>query len=269
MVAIAFKVVLGVVAVYAAVLLAMFVFQRSFLYHPNRNHIDPASVPLPDVSELVLTAPDGERLIAWRVLPAPGQPTLLYFHGNAGHLAEREERIKALQKDGYGLLMLAYRGFSGSTGSPSEANNVADALMAYDWLRGQGVAADKIVLFGESLGTGVATQLALARPAAGLILDSPYTSMADAAQWHYPWLPAKWLLTDRYDIIGRIGQVHVPLLVLHSEADEVVPVAMGRAVFAAANQPKRMFTFPGARHIFHMSMGSFERVREFVEGLGR
>jgi len=252
---------------YLGIAVALFVFQRSLIYVPGRSHKSPADAGLTGVTEDILTAPDGSRLVTWWAKARPGRPTILYFHGNAGDLAARAERIVDFQADGFGVLMLAYRGFSGSTGSPSEAANVADALMAYDALAGKGLSGRDIVLFGESLGTGVATQVALARPALGLVLDSPFTSLADVAQGRYPWLPVSWLIKDRHEIIGRIATLHLPLLVLHGEADEVVPVEMGRAVFAAANQPKRLFTFPGALHIHHSQFGSMVRVREFVDAL--
>jgi fermentation-respiration switch protein FrsA (DUF1100 family) len=258
---------LSALALYAIVALSMYLLQRSLIYRPDRARRPPSEAGLAGVREDVLTAADGARIVTWRMEAKPGKPTILYFHGNGGHLADRAQRIEALQADGYGLLMVAYRGYSGSAGSPSETANVADALLAYDRLRAEGTPPDSIVLFGESLGTGVATQVAEAKSAAALILDSPYTSFADAAQHHYWWLPARLLIVDRYDIIGRIGRVYVPLLILHGEADDVVPVAMGRAVFAAANQPKQLVTFPGAGHIHHMPFGSFERVRAFIDGL--
>jgi uncharacterized protein len=252
---------------YFAIGLAMFVFQRSLIYRPDSQRIAPAAAGLSGVSEEVLSAPDGARLVAWWAKAKPGSPTLLYFHGNGGHLAERAERIITFHAQGFGVLMLAYRGYSGSTGSPSEAANVADGLLGYDFLAAKGLGKRDIVLFGESLGTGVAVQVAQARPAAGLVLDSPYTSLAAAGQFHYPWLPVLWLTTDRYDTLSRIGTLHLPLLILHGDADAVVPVAMGRAVFAAANEPKTLLTFPGAPHIHHAHLGSLERVREFVESL--
>ena len=263
-------VALAVLAIgYIAVGICMYVFQRSLIYQPDRKHISPDDAGLKGASEEILSAPDGARLVAWWAKAKPGSPTLLYLHGNAGHLAERAERIKTFQAHGFGVLMLAYRSFSGSTGSPSETTNVADAVLAYDFLAAKGLGERDIVLFGESLGTGVAVQVAQARPAAGMVLDSPYTSLAAAGQFHYPWLPVLWLMTDRYDTLSRIGTLHLPLLILHGEADEVVPVAMGRTVFAAANEPKKLITFPGAPHIHHAHLGSLERVREFVEALNR
>jgi uncharacterized protein len=138
-----------------------------------------------------------------------------------------------------------------------------------DHLVAQGVRPEQLVVFGESLGTGVAVQLAGLRPVAGMVLDSPYTSFVAIASHHYPWLPVSLLITDRYDSLARIGALHLPLLILHGEADSVVPVAMGRALYAAANEPKKIVTYPGAQHILHAEFGSLELVSQFVEGLRR
>jgi uncharacterized protein len=263
---------LGLLAagLYGAVVGLAYWQQRALIYHPGGARTEPSQAGLANVADLTLVTPDGERLVAWWSKAAPGKPTLLYFHGNAGHLSERSERIRFFQQAGVGMLMLAYRGFSGSTGKPSEAANVADALLAFDHLLANGVRKQDIVVFGESLGTGVAVQVAgLRQGFAGLVLDSPFTSMADAGAHHFWWLPVQLLISDRYDSRSRIGALHVPLLVLHGEADFTVPTAMGRAIFAAANEPKRIVTFPGAQHILHAQFGSLEIVRDFATSLRR
>lgn len=255
----------GAALLYLAVGLAMFVLQRSLMYLPDGKRYPPALAGLQGVTEVTLATPDSERLLAWHT-PAPeGRPTILYFHGNGGGLADRAERIAELQARRLGVLMLSYRSYSGSTGRPSEQANVADALIAYDWLVGKGVAARDIVLMGESLGTGVAVQVALARPARALVLDSPYTTLADAAALHYPWLPVRWLVLDRYDSLSRIGRLKVPLLIVHGEADAVVPVEMGRELFAAAPEPKEILTYPGAGHLAHTGQGSLAAIADFID----
>jgi uncharacterized protein len=261
---------LTVVGLYVLVVLGAYWQQRALVYHPGGLRLAPAQFGLADVADVTLATPDGEKLVAWYVKAASGQPTILYVHGNAGHLSERSERIRFFQQAGLGILMLAYRGYSGSTGTPSETANVADAVLAFDHLIATGVRKQDIVLFGESLGTGVAVQVAGLRPgAAGLVLDSPFTSMSDAGAHHFPWLPVRVLLTDRYDSLSRIAALHLPLLILHGEADATVPVAMGRALYAAANQPKRIATFPGAQHILHAQFGSLQIVHDFIGGLER
>ncbi len=258
-----------VLGLYGLIVAGAYWQQRALIYHPGGVRLAPAEFGLANVADITLTTPEGEKLVAWWATASAGKPTVLYFHGNAGHLSERSERIRFFQKAGIGIFMLAYRGYSGSSGHPSEAANYADAQQAFDYLTACGVRRGDIVLFGESLGTGVAVQLAGLRQPSGLVLDSPYTSLADAAAFHYPWLPARALIADRYDSLARIGALHLPLLVLHGEADVVVPVAMGRALFAAANEPKRIVTFPGAEHILHAKFGSLDIARTFIEGLKR
>ena len=180
-----------------------------------------------------------------------GSPTLLYFQGNGGTLELRSETISRYLARGRGMFMMSYRGFSGSTGAPSEAANVADAKLAYDTLIKDGVSPDDIILYGESLGTGVAIQVAREKMVAGVILDSPYTSILELASQYYPWLPVSLLLEDRYESIRYIRDVHVPIFILHGEADDVVPVEMGRRLFAAANEPKELKTIPGGGHVIH------------------
>ena len=269
MAALVVKLLLLAAAAYVAAVGLMYWQQRKLIYLPNSELRRPADFDLRLVDDIRLSTPDGEHLVAWWAKAAPGRPTILYFHGNAGHLSQRAPRIAYFQQSGLGVLILAYRSFSGSTGQPSESANVADALLAYDHLRANGVAPADIVLFGESLGTGVAVQIATLRPAIGLVLDSPFTSLAEAAAGHFSWLPVRELICDRYDNLGRIGRIHIPLLVLHGEADITVPVAMGQEIFAAANEPKRIVTFPGAQHIEHAKFGSLGIVRQFIDGLKR
>jgi uncharacterized protein len=256
----------GAAILYVVVGLTMYMLQRSLIYVPDRSRIAPSEAGLTGVSEESIRTPDGQTLIAWWSPPRPGRPVILYFHGNGGNLANRATRILHFQSAGYGVLMLSYRGYGGSTGRPSETANVADALLAYDHLVAKGRAAGSIVLFGESLGTGVATQVAERHAPLALVLDSPFTSLADAAQWHYPWLPAQWLIVDRYEILSRIGRIRAPLLILHGGADSVVPPAMGRRVFEAANEPKRIIVYPEAEHLQHTQQGSLEDMRGFIDG---
>lgn len=256
---------------YAAVLLAAYLGQRRLMYFPDPQRVQPAEEDLPGVSERALKTPDGQRLVAWYGPAKPGKPTILYFHGNAGGLADRAPRIQRFMGEGWGVYMLAYRGYGGSTGSPSEIANVADARLAYGALVQEGVDPASIVLYGESLGTGVAVRLATERPAAGLILDAPYTSIIKIAALGYPYLPVRYLLKDRYESEKYIPQVHMPLLILHGERDPVIPVAMGRELLAMANAPKRLATFPNAGHsdIYIDGNPALEAVRKWIGELKR
>jgi fermentation-respiration switch protein FrsA (DUF1100 family) len=218
------------------------------MYFPDRAYTRPVEAGLPDVEERVLKTPDGARVITWYGKAQPGKPTLLYFHGNAGSLAVRAERIRRFMNEGWGVCMMSYRGYSGSKGSPTETANMADARLAYGALVQDGLDPASIILYGESLGTGIAVRLATERPAGGLILDAPYTSILEVAAQAYPFLPVRAFLKDRYESRNYIAQVHMPLLILHGERDPVIPVAMGRELLRLANEPKKLVTFPFAGH---------------------
>ena len=264
------KLALGAVAVYAVLLLAGYYGQRKLMYFPDRARIQPAEMGLAGVEERVLQTPDGERVIAWYGKARAGQPTLLYFHGNGGSLAVRAERIRRFMAEGWGVYMMTYRGYGGSSGDPTEANNVADAGLAYAALVREGVAPNAIIAYGESLGSGIAARIAAERQVAGLILDAPYTSIVDVAAKAYPFLPVRTLLIDRYETTRYIASVKVPLLVLHGERDPVVPVAMGREVARLANEPKRLVIFPNGGHsdLYINGNDAIDAVRAWVRGLG-
>ncbi len=259
------KSALAVIALYGLLVLATYLLQRRLIYFPDTQRISPASVNLPDVEERTLQAPDGEKVLVWYGRAKPGYPTLLYFHGNAGSFEFRQERIRRYMARGIGMYMMTYRGFGGSTGVPSERANVADARLAYDSLRADGVAAEDIIVYGESLGSGIAVQIAAEKPVGGIILDAPYTSLVDVAETVYPYLPARLLMTDRYETLTYIGRVTAPLLILQGERDEIVPISMGRAVFAAANEPKTMKTFPEAGHSDHWNFGSYDAAYAWLD----
>ena len=263
------KLALALASVYAAVAVAAFIAQRRLMYFPDSARVPPSNYGLIGVEERVLDTPDGVRLIAWYARAVPGRPTVLYFHGNAGNLTNRAERVRKYTARGFGVFMPSYRGYSGSTGSPTERANVADAKLAYEALRKDGIASEDIVLYGESLGSGVAVQVAAEKPVGGIVLDAPYTSIVDVAAAAYPFLPVRPFMFDRYDTMRHLGGVNAPLLVVHGEEDEVIPVDMGRAVYAAANGPKELVTFPGAGHSDHHLHGSTEEIFRWIEDLSR
>jgi len=258
------KVVALLAALYALISLGAAAIQRLLMYAPDTTRTSPASVGLRAVQEVVIRAADGERVLAWYGAAALGEPTILYFHGNGGSLVTRTERIAKYMARGLGVFMMTYRGYGGSTGRPSEKANVSDAKAAYDALVQLGVEPARIFIYGESLGTGVAAQVAAARASAGLILDAPFTSMLDLATLHYPQLPARWLMSDHYRTTDHIAKVKAPLLILHGEEDTIIPVNMGRAVFDLAQQPKEIAIFPGAGHSNHYLFGSYETLYAWI-----
>ena len=242
------KIAIGAAAVYALVGFVAFFGQRKLMYFPDRARTLPAEMGLTGVEERTIETPDGERVIAWYGRARPGRPTLLYFHGNGGSLAIRAPRIARFMVEGWGVYMMTYRGYGGSTGWPSEAANVSDARLAYAALVTEGVRPTSIVVYGESLGSGIAVRLAAELPVGGVILDAPYTSIVDVAAQAYPFLPVRLFLIDRYESTRSIGAIKAPLLILHGERDGVVPVAMGRELARLAPEPKRLVIFPNGRH---------------------
>ena len=261
--------VAGAVALYGALVGALYIFQRNLLFLPDTSRPAATQAALPGLAEVSLTAADGLTLLAWHV-PAPaGRPTILYLHGNGGHIGYRAERARALTAAGYGMLLVEYRGYGGNPGSPSEEGFHADAEGGLRFLAGRGIAPERIILYGESLGSAVAVRLAAATasrgaPVAALLLESPFTSIAEVAQRHYPYVPARHLVKDRFDAVSRIAAVKTPLLVLHGERDDVVPIAFGRALFDAAAEPKRGWYKPGADHATIFSAEASEVIRAFL-----
>lgn len=248
------------VALYACVVMAAWLGQRHLMYVPDQTRHAPEQIGLKAVREDLLQTPDGVNLVTWRSDARAGKPTLLYLHGNAGNLAGRSDRFQRYQGRGYGILMMSWRGYSGSTGKPSEANNVADAILAYDHLRASGVKPRDIVVYGESLGSGVAVQLAGAREVGAIVLDAPYTSVVDVALLSYPYLPVRPLLIDRYESHRHIKHVTAPVLILHGERDAVIPVRMGRDLHRLANEPKKLVLFPHGGHVDLDRYGAVEIV---------
>ncbi len=252
-------------AIYLSITVAYYILQRDYLFQPSDIHIAPQALGLEGVCEMQLHTPDGETLIAWYAPPDHGQPTLFYLHGNAGALFHRAARVRLYRAYGYGIFLPSYRGFSGSTGHPTEKTIVSDALMAYDRLASFNPAHSRIVIYGESLGTGVAVQVASKRPISGLILESPFSSAADVGAYLYPFLPVHWLLKDRFASIDYIRKVKAPMIMIHGKQDHIVPARLGRKLFAAAPAPKQAYFIPGATHYTLYEHGAFEKVRAFLD----
>jgi len=251
------------VLVYLALLIAIYLLQSHLLYHPARTQLSPAEVGLSGVEVVNLATQPDEKLIAW-FSPAQGdKPTILFLHGNAGDIAGRSERFAYYQEAGYGVMFLSYRGYGASTGSPTEPGLISDANAAYDWLIKQNIPASKIMLVGESLGTGVAVQLAANRPVAAMALEAPFTSTADVARLTYWWLPVGLLMKDQFKSIDYLKDVHIPLLIMHGTDDRLIPVEMGKALYAAANEPKEFVPIANGTHGSIFSESAWQREIDF------
>lgn len=259
---------IGVLAgLYVAALAVVFLLQRQYIYLPDDRRADLAAAGVGDLlAEVALTAADGVTTVSWFRPPAAiDRPVLVFLHGNAGNIADRLFKIASFAGEGWGVLLVGYRGYGGNPGKPTESGLYADARAALDFLRARGIAAARLVLYGESLGSGVATEMALGTKAGALVLEAPFTSIADMAQRRFPYFPSRWLVLDRFDSLGKIGRVGMPVLVLHGEGDPITPAALGRRLFAAAREPKELHIFPEAGHVDLFEHGADQVVIKFVE----
>jgi fermentation-respiration switch protein FrsA (DUF1100 family) len=253
------------IALYAALAGGLYLYQRKLLFVPDTARPDVRELGIAAVQEITLETPDGLRLLTWWLPPEPGRPVVVYFHGNAGHLGFRATRMGLFHAAGFGVLYPEYRGYGGNPGDPTETGLFTDARTAMAFLAAQGIAPARTVVFGESLGTAVATRMASEHPIAALILESPFTSIADVAQSHYPYVPAKALLKDRFETLAFIGTVKAPILMMLGERDTIVPPAFTRRLYEAAREPKTLWVAPEGHHSNLRDLGSFEVVIPFVK----
>jgi len=260
----------GIVVV-AAVLAVIYLSQRSFIYFPEGQVPPPLSVGLRTADVVRIETEDGLDLEAWFV-PArrsPADRTIIVFNGNAGNRASRAALAALFAECGWSTLLADYRGYGGNPGLPSERGLERDARAMLRYLASRpDVDLSRIVYFGESIGAAVAIQLAVEYPPAALILRSPFSSLTAVAALHYPFLPVRWLLRDRYPSIERIGHVRSPVLIIAGDADAIVPIADTEQLFEAANEPKRLVIVEGADHNDEALCGGAEMmtaIRAFLD----
>jgi uncharacterized protein len=262
---------------YLLALLLLRLSESRMLYVPggNRTLLDPPPELGLGVRKAVITAADGVRLGSW-VMPADGGAGywLLICHGNAGNLSEagRPYHYAGLKAVGLSLFAFDYRGYGESGGAPTEEGLYLDADAAYRYLRDTlGVPAERIVVFGHSLGSAVAVELVSRMPAAGLVLDGALTSVVERAQEMFPYAPVRWIAASRYPSIERVGTLTLPKLFLHARGDDVIPLAHGRRLFRAAAEPKEFVELDGGHgDAFEVdSAAYFGAIRRFVDRLGR
>ncbi|MDA0261813.1 MAG: alpha/beta hydrolase [Proteobacteria bacterium] len=259
------RVALTAALIYVLFVGLMYVVQRKLQYFPDRTIYTPAAAGVAEMSVVQLTAADGVETVGWYHHPATDNaPTIVYFHGNAGSIGDRSGHVRLWLEAGYGVLLLSYRGYGASSGHPSEAGLYADGRAAIAYVLAQGIAADRLVLYGESLGTGVAVKMATEHDIAALVLEAPFTSATDVGAQAYRILPVRLMLKDRYDSISRITGINAPLLIIHGEADRTIPVSHGRKLLAAALEPKTGEFVPGAGHSDLRAFGANKIIMEYL-----
>lgn len=259
------------IGIYLVLLLLIFLFQRSLLYLPDQSAPSESQLSKMNVSEVRLQSQsNGDLRSLWRAPLQESDPVILFLHGNAGSQYHRIPILQAIASDGSGTLLVGYPGYGGNSGKPSEQALYAAAQANFDWLVAQGISPQRIVIVGESLGSGVAAFLATQNEAAGLLLIASYTGMDDMAQRQFPIFPARWLVKDKYRSIDRVGQIDMPLSWIHGTADALVPFAMGQRLFDSAKMPKTAHAIERGGHNDLWSRGIDKIVREdarrFVSG---
>jgi hypothetical protein len=258
---------LVVLLVYGGGLAFLFFKQRAMLFPiPPVGRTAPDAAGLPEAEEHVLATADGEKVIIWHVPAKPGHPVVLFFPGNGDFLAGRVRRFKGITANGTGLVALSYRGYAGSSGQPSEHGLLQDAEAAYAFTSAR-YDAGRIVVWGFSLGTGVAVAMAAEHPVAKLILEAPYTSTVDVAGALLRIVPVRLLMLDQFHSDQRIARVSAPLLIMHGTNDPAIPISFGERLFALAHEPKQFVRFPAGGHENLDDFGAIEAARRFIDGV--
>jgi uncharacterized protein len=249
---------------YFGALGVLFFAQRSLVFPiPQRLRTAPQAAGFPQAEEHFLATADGEKVIVWHVPAKPGHAVVIYFPGNGDFLAGSVGRFRDMTADGTGLVALSYRGYAGSSGEPGESGLLLDADAAYVFTAAR-YSADRIVVWGFSLGSGVAVALATERPVTKLILEAPYTSIADVAASRFRFVPVRWLIRDPFRSDARIARVTARLLIMHGARDPTIPIRLGEHLFTLAHEPKQFVRFPEGGHNDLDNYGAIEIVRQFI-----
>ena len=253
--------------IYLIVLVFLFFFQRSLLYHPNVNNYFNDRLKV-DIEEVQIKTSDNINLLGWFHKKDLNRfKTIVYFHGNAGKLENRIHKLNHFKDIDVNFLIISWRGFSGNSGKPTEKGLYEDGKSTIDWLKNIGLSDKDIVLYGESLGTGIATHIAQNRKFAGLVLETPFTSMVDAAKNVYPYIPVGILLKDRYENEKKIKHINIPILVMHGEADQIVPFKMGKKIYEIANKPKYSYFTKYDNHMMEYDDKLVFALSSFIKSL--
>ena len=254
---------------YLGGLALLYVAQRALMFPiPETARTPPQAAGFPEAEEHILTTTDGEKVIVWHVPARPGHAVIVYFPGNGDSLAALAGHFRRITADGTGLVALSYRGYAGSSGQPSEQGLLSDAAAAYAFTEAR-YSADRIVLWGFSLGSGVAVALAAARPVGKIILEAPFTSIADVAGSLFWFAPVGWLIRDPFRSDERIARVTAPLLIMHGARDATIPLRFGERLFARAREPKQFVRFAEGGHNDLDNYGAIETARQFINAARR
>ena len=253
--------------VYFFASLGLYIFQRDLLYHPTENNYDGDKLTV-NIQEVKIVTDDNIDLLAWYHNKDINKfKTILFLHGNAGSLENRIHKINHFEDMNINFLLLSWRGFSGNKGKPTEKGLYQDARSAVKWLVKQGVIEENIIIYGESLGTGITTEIAQNKNFAGIILETPFTSMVAAGKSKYPIFPIKLLLKDKYESDKKIKNIKSPVLIMHGEEDQIVPFWMGEKMFQMANEPKYSYFTKFDNHMMEFDENLVSELKKFIKSL--
>ena len=255
------------ISIYLFILISTYLFQRNLLYHPTENNYSGDKL-IVSVEKIKIKTGSNIELLSWyHKKNINDYKTILFLHGNAGSLENRIHKINNFKDLNVNFLLLAWRGFSGNKGSPTEQNLYEDAWSAIKWLKSEGIKESNIIIYGESLGTGVATEIAQNKNFAGVILESPFTSMIDAGKTKYPYLPVKFLLKDKYESNKKIQNIKIPILIMHGKVDNIVPFYMGEKMYDLANEPKYSYFTEYDDHMMEYDENLLNIIKKFISSL--
>jgi len=253
--------------IYFFILVFTYIFQRNLLYEPGENNYfgDKLNVP---IIKVIITTQDNVELLAWyHNKDADDYKTILFLHGNAGSLENRIHKINHFKDMNVNFLIIAWRGFSGNKGKPTEEGLYDDARSAIAWLKKKGIKENNIIIYGESLGTGVTIEVAQKKNFAGIILESPFTSMVETGKDKYPFLPVRLLLKDKYESDKKIKNINSPILIMHGKVDNIVPFYMGKKIYELANEPKYSYFSEYDDHMMEYNKTLLKVLKNFINSL--
>ena len=254
------------ILIYFVITVVVYFFQRKLLYHPFSPQITGKGL-IHNFETINFKTSDNFELKGWFHLKNSNKKTILFLHGNAGNLDNRIDKLNSLGSLDINFLIIAWRGYSGNPGNPSEAGLYKDALGAIKWLNVKGISNDRFILYGESLGTAITTEVAQNENFAGIILEAPFTSMVDMGQKIYPIFPVKFLLKDKYESKNKIKNIKSPILVLHGRKDKIVPFYMGEKIFEMANSPKFKYFTDLDDHMMNFDEKLVNEIDLFIRNL--
>ena len=255
------------VIIYFFILVSTYIFQRSLLYHPTENNYSGDTLTVL-IEEVKIKTQDNIELLSWyHKKNLNDYKTILFLHGNAGSLENRIHKINHFKDMNVNFLLVSWRGFSGNRGKPTEKGLYEDARSALRWLKTKGVNENNIIIYGESLGTGVATEISQNKNFAGIILESPFTSMVDAGKDKYPYLPVRLLLKDKYENDKKIKNIKSSVLIMHGKIDNIVPFHMGQKMYKLANEPKYSYFTEYDNHMMEYNEKLLKTLEHFINSL--